>query len=274
MKSMCVCSVLACSTLTTPSLMAQDHSGHAGHTKQAAPEPAETASPESIGWTVPYTLDTCPVSGEKLGEMGDPIVKVYDGREVRFCCDGCIDKFEADQAGYLAKIDAKIIADQLRYYPMQTCPVTGEPLVEDGEDIAINMVYGNRLVRFCCNMCKSDFKADPVKFLAKLDKAAAEAQRGDYPLKVCPVSGDALGAMGDPKEVVVAGRLVKLCCAGCEDKLRANPAEYLAQIDAAWQAAGMYLPAASGGPDDADNDGETDQGDEGHGGHDDHDHGG
>ncbi|MEK7731909.1 MAG: hypothetical protein AAB363_08640, partial [Planctomycetota bacterium] len=34
-------------------------------------------------------------------------VNVYDGREVRFCCSGCVKRFEADKAGYLAKIDAK-----------------------------------------------------------------------------------------------------------------------------------------------------------------------
>lgn len=33
-----------------------------------------------------YTLTTCVVSGEKLGEMGDPYIFQYEGREVRFCC--------------------------------------------------------------------------------------------------------------------------------------------------------------------------------------------
>ena len=46
----------------------------------------------------PYPLGTCPVTGEKLGAMGSPIVKVYDGREIRFCCGGCPAKFEADKA--------------------------------------------------------------------------------------------------------------------------------------------------------------------------------
>jgi len=56
---------------------------------------------------VSYPLDFCIVSGEKLGSMGAPIVKVYDGREVRFCCSGCVKRFEADKTGYLAKIDEK-----------------------------------------------------------------------------------------------------------------------------------------------------------------------
>jgi len=42
----------------------------------------------------PYTLDVCPVSGEKLGEHGDPVIKVVDGREMRFCCNDCVSMFE------------------------------------------------------------------------------------------------------------------------------------------------------------------------------------
>ena len=67
-------------------------------------------SPKSA--VVPYPLDSCIVSGEKLGGMGEPVVKVYDGREVRFCCSGCVKKFEADKAGYFAKIDAKARSGQ------------------------------------------------------------------------------------------------------------------------------------------------------------------
>lgn len=55
----------------------------------------------------PYPLDVCIVSGEKLDSMGAPIVKVYDSREVRFCCPGCVKKFETNKAGYLAKLDAE-----------------------------------------------------------------------------------------------------------------------------------------------------------------------
>src|SRR5438874_11865542 len=53
----------------------------------------------------PYTLKTCVVSGEKLGEMGKPVVYVYDGREIRFCCKDCIKDFKKDPAKYVKKID-------------------------------------------------------------------------------------------------------------------------------------------------------------------------
>ena len=48
-----------------------------------------------------YPLNTCPVTGEELGSMGDPVVYDYQGREIRFCCQGCIPQFEADPQKYL-----------------------------------------------------------------------------------------------------------------------------------------------------------------------------
>ncbi len=249
----------------------EDHAGHDMGKPEAATAMADAA------WTGPYVLDICPVSGQKLGSMGDPILKKYDGREVRFCCGGCIGKFEADQVGYWKKIDEQIVKDQLRYYPTKTCVVSGEPLVENGEDIAINMVYGNRLIRLCCKMCTNEFKADPKKFIEKLDKATADAQRKDYPLDTCVVAGGKLGSMGEPVEMVVAGRLMRFCCAGCEPKLEADPAKYIKLIDAAWQAKGMFMPVKhdaghEGGH--GDDHGEDNHSDHGHGGHGGNEHGG
>ena len=48
----------------------------------------------------PYTLKTCIVSGDKLGEMGDPFVYAYKGRQIKFCCKGCLKDFNKDPAKY------------------------------------------------------------------------------------------------------------------------------------------------------------------------------
>ena len=53
----------------------------------------------------PYTLKTCVVSGDKLGEMGDPFVYAYKGREIKFCCKSCVKDFDKDPAKYLKLID-------------------------------------------------------------------------------------------------------------------------------------------------------------------------
>lgn len=56
--------------------------------------------------STPYPLTTCVVSGDKLGEMGEPVVINYQGTEVRFCCNHCVAKFNANPAKYLAKLKA------------------------------------------------------------------------------------------------------------------------------------------------------------------------
>ena len=51
-----------------------------------------------------YPLDTCVVSGEKLGDMGKAYVFAHDGHVVKLCCKSCLKKFNADPAKYLKKI--------------------------------------------------------------------------------------------------------------------------------------------------------------------------
>ena len=51
-------------------------------------------------------LDTCPVSGDKLGEMGKPFAFVYQGQEVKLCCKNCKKDFDKDPAKYIKKIRA------------------------------------------------------------------------------------------------------------------------------------------------------------------------
>ena len=67
-----------------------------------APTNAPAAAPALK--PIPYPLKTCPVSDEKLGEMGDPAVFVYQGQEIKFCCPNCKKDFLKDPAKYLKKI--------------------------------------------------------------------------------------------------------------------------------------------------------------------------
>jgi len=52
----------------------------------------------------PYTLDTCIVSDEKLGEMGDPFVISYKGQEIKMCCKSCNKDFTKNSDKYLKKL--------------------------------------------------------------------------------------------------------------------------------------------------------------------------
>ena len=68
----------------------------------------DTNSVASAQKPTAYPLKTCIVSGEKLGEMGDPIVFVYTNKdvnqEIKFCCPMCKPKFLANSEKYMKTI--------------------------------------------------------------------------------------------------------------------------------------------------------------------------
>ena len=49
----------------------------------------------------------------------------------------------------------------------ETCPVMGGAI-----DASIFVEHEGRKVYFCCQACIAPFKADPAKYLAKLDKSS------------------------------------------------------------------------------------------------------
>ena len=52
-----------------------------------------------------YPLDTCIVSDEKLGSMGDPYVFTHEGQEIKLCCKSCQKDFNKNPKKYLKKIE-------------------------------------------------------------------------------------------------------------------------------------------------------------------------
>lgn len=54
-------------------------------------------------------------------------------------------------------------------YPLDTCVVAGKKLGSMGEPYAYE--FEGKKVYFCCEGCKEDFKADPKKYLAKIETA-------------------------------------------------------------------------------------------------------
>jgi len=116
-------------------------------------------------------------------------------------------------------------------YPLSACIVSGEEFAGQAAPALIS--HEGREIRFCCSDCVKDFEGDPEAYVAALDAAIIATQRATYPSEVCVVSGEKLGSMGDPVEKVVGNRLVRLCCESCLDDLEADPAAYIAKLDAA-----------------------------------------
>jgi len=175
-----------------------------------------------------YPLGKCFVSGQKLGSMGEPVVLLHEGRELRFCCKGCVGMFKRDPKRYLSKLDATVVKDQLPFYPLRKCLVSGEKLGGMGEPV--NLVYKNRLIRLCCKGCVVRFKRESEKYLKVLNEAVIKAQKPLYPLTTCVVSGGKLGGMGKPVDFVHANRLYRFCSRGCIGRFTKDPARYRAKV--------------------------------------------
>lgn len=203
-----------------------------GHDHGKHPQDGQATAEKTEFSGDPYLLDVDAVSGESLGPIDKQVIFEHEGRELRFASEKNAATFRRDPAKYLQTIDEKMIAQQLPFYPLAMCVVSGEELGGEMGD-PINIVYKNRLVRFCCKGCKKTFTKDPSKQIAKIDKAVAEKQREDYGLTTCVVSGGKLGGMGEPIDYVIGNRLVRLCCKGCTKKLTKDPLVYLSKIDAA-----------------------------------------
>lgn len=62
------------------------------------------STPSSTVGVKPYTKDTCAVTDNKLGTMGPVVTKVYGDKQVKFCCQPCVVKFEKNPERYLQKL--------------------------------------------------------------------------------------------------------------------------------------------------------------------------
>lgn len=125
------------------------------------------------------------------------------------------------------------------------CPVSGEPIGSMGEGVKVT--YKGSIVTLCCKSCADEFNANPEEYVKKAKAAkklpttvngktsAGETTKSatsasalkDVKNANCPVSGKAIGSMGEGVTVAHNGYNVTLCCAGCKARFEANPDEYL-----------------------------------------------
>ena len=74
-----------------------------------------------------YPLTKCPVSGEPLGSMGDPIDFVVDGHLIRLCCAGCKKGVAAKKDEIVSRIEAAVIAEQKPMWPKRSTSLSTTP---------------------------------------------------------------------------------------------------------------------------------------------------
>jgi len=109
---------------------------------------------------------------------------------------------------------------------IETCPVTGDPVNKELK----NEVNG-RVFYVCCEGCADVVKKNPELFLKPVEgekKEQAFLGKGDG-VETCPVTGEPVdkNLKGE-----VDGQTFYVCCAGCIDTVKKNPAAYLKKAKA------------------------------------------
>ncbi len=116
-----------------------------------------------------YPLDTCVISGEKLGD--DAVAVVQGTYLLRVCCKDCVAAVRKAPEEALKKLHEAYIAKQKADYPLETCIVTDEALGSMGDPL--DYLWGTRLYRLCCGGCRKAVQKNSDELWAKLVAARA-----------------------------------------------------------------------------------------------------
>lgn len=186
-----------------------------------------------------YYLRTCAMCWGLLGARGESIELTHVGRRVRVCSRQCLDEFQRDAKAGIARLDAVMIADQLPYYPLNTSLIDDRPLGAH----PLDFIWGNRLFRAVDEGDRDKIITDPESAILKLDHAVIAAQVANYGMPdKCPVQG-AILPTDEKIDIVVANRMVRVCCFRCSRIVRDRPQQYLGMVEYANRDAAQTLPA-------------------------------
>ncbi len=107
----------------------------------------------------------CPVSGEKLGEHGDPIQAKIGDETVYLCCRECLKGKVKPE--HWATIHAHFAKAQ------GICPVMKHELPKKPKWIIVE----GQIIYVCCPPCTKKIAADPQKYLQAVDELYEAATR-------------------------------------------------------------------------------------------------
>ncbi len=161
--------------------------------KHAAGKAAAKPAPKAVKFLGKGDgVTTCPVSGDEIASK-DTKADFY-GRTVYFCCGDCMATARKNPAAYIKKTEAAQLA------AVKDLPKTkghGHGAVAKQDEHAEH----------------AEHEAAAVKFLGKGDG-----------IETCPVTGEPIDKTlkGEAN-----GQTFYVCCAGCLDTVKANPAAYL-----------------------------------------------
>lgn len=99
----------------------------------------------------PYPLDRCIVSDEKLGEMGPPVIFVYQNQEIKLCCKDCRKDFDAQPEKYLPKLTGKTAEKTVKKKEMKS----------SAEGLVVQLTVDGLVCNFCAANIEKSFRKLP-----------------------------------------------------------------------------------------------------------------
>jgi hypothetical protein len=139
--------------------------------------PAPPVAPDSLAAALPepaaelYPLERCPITGNLLGSMGDPIVMVVHGMTVQLCCAHC-EQATRDREDEIRRAVVKaLVKRDGPDYPLTTCLACGSALPKK----PLNLVWGSTLLRVDSEACAAGLAEHGAKWALAVRRARAGA---------------------------------------------------------------------------------------------------
>jgi YHS domain-containing protein len=231
------------------------------HDKHDHKQPAKNAAAKSKFLGKGDGVTTCPVTGEKFENKDNKAV--FFGRTVYFCCADCLATAKKNPAAYIKRTQKEQLA-AIKNAPqvaqaalseshdhhaktesqdaakgekkflgkgdgIETCPVMGEPVNKN-----LKYEVNGRVFYVCCEGCAETVKKNPDLYLKPIQgEKKAEKKEGQQEqaflgkgdgIETCPVTGE---AVNKELKAEADGQTFYVCCAGCIDTVKKNPAAYL-----------------------------------------------
>ena len=102
------------------------------------------------------------------------------------------------------------------------CPVRGGEI-----DTSVYVDHDGRRVYFCCGGCIDKFKANPEKYVKKLEDQGVTLEKAPKPQTMCPVME---GKINREFHTDYEGKRIYFCCEPCIGKFNDNPKRYMKKM--------------------------------------------
>ena len=237
--------LMLCTTLSTGASAQHDHHEHENHQHQ-------TSTPSGSHTKTPGTKP----NGEELGPHGGTLGQLGEWQTETVVEPGGLRLFIVDKQGkpldlrHARGLVMLQVAGDAKRYRYDLFPEIGKDKSAESLAVAVDLSRnGGKQVELhwqVVGLAGADRR--PLKFAVQASVPMTEAQQVAAAIaaqRVCPVSNQPLGGMGKPVPVTIGDETIYVCCAGCIDAVKANPAKYLAKPPKLKVAAATEADAAA-----------------------------